>query len=503
MSTSGDGGRWRRVAAALLGAAAVATAGCAVGPDFVAPRPPGAEAYTAHRLPSATVAADGRAQGLDLGAVVPREWWRLFECPALAPLIDEAIAANPSLQAAQATLRQSADQLRAGYGVFWPQIGASASAARERSFVPAANASRTTFNVFTVAGNVGYVLDVFGGERRAVEGLGADVDFQRYETAATYLTLVGNIVNAVIADAAYAAEIRATRQLVAHERDQVQITETQARAGTAPYVNVLTLEAQLDAAEAQLPPLRQKRAETRHLLAALLGREPAASAPPRVRLAAIALPTDLPVVLPSELVRQRPDILAAEAALHRASADIGVATAAMFPQISLSGGYGSDAVSTATLFSGPAAAWFIAAQAATPVFRGGTLWFQRRAAIDAYQHALASYRQTVLGGLVQVADTLTALGHDAAELDVQLRRETAAREAAHLTDVNYRSGIATYLELLVANAQLNQAAIARIGGQAQRLQDTVALLVALGGGWRTDAVGVRDPSHGAIDGTPS
>ncbi|HVN86130.1 MAG TPA: efflux transporter outer membrane subunit [Candidatus Binatia bacterium] len=482
MSKRSELQRPRRGAFALV--TLLAFWGCAVGPDFVPPKPPEASGYTADRLPQATTVADGRVQHFELGGAVPKDWWQLFNCPELGPLIEQAVAANPSLQAAQASLRQSENLLRAGYAVFLPHVDAGASAARERNFSPSTNLPATTFNLFTVTGTVGYVLDVFGGERRQVESLGAQADLQRYEAAATYLTLVGNLVNATIAEAGYTAQIETTSRLIATERDQVQITETQARAGTVPYVNVLTLQTQLAAVEAQLPQLQQKRTQTRHLLATLLGQEPAAWQSDHIQLAAIEVPRDLPVTLPSELVHQRPDILAAEAQLHSTSAQIGVATAAMFPQITLSGSYGSSSTSTGDLFSGPAAVWSIGAGLAAPIFHGGALWFQRRAAIDNYEQSLATYRQTVLGGLAQVADSLRALEHDASQVEAQSRQETAAREAWRLTDVNYRTGVADYLQVLVANVQYNQASIARIGGQAQRLQDTVALLVALGGGWR-------------------
>jgi len=470
---------WRVLAVMLP----LAVFGCAVGPDFVSPKPPETSGYTARHLPPETAAADGRAQHFGLGDVVPGDWWQLFNCPALAPLIEQALAANPSLQAAQASLRQSEDLLRAGYAVFAPQVDAAASATRESPFIPIPNTPRQTFNVYTVAGTVTYVLDVFGGQRRAVESLAAQADMQRYEAAATYLTLVGNVVNATITEAGYTAQIAVTRRLVEEERDLVQITETQARSGTVPYANTLTLQEQLAATEAQLPPLEQKRTQTRHLLATLLGREPAAWRSHHIQLAAIEVPRDLPVTLPSKLVRQRPDILAAEAQLHSASAEIGVATAAMFPQITLSGSYGSTSTSTADLFSGPAAAWSIGAGLAAPIFHGGALWFRRRAAIDSYQQSLATYRQTVLSGLAQVADALRALQHDATQLNANSRQYDAAQQAWRLTQVNYRAGLVNYLQVLTANTQSEQAEIAVIGSRAQRLQDTVALLVALGGGW--------------------
>ena len=258
-----------------------------------------------------------------------------------------------------------------------------------------------------------------------------------------------------------------------------------------PYASVLGLETQLAGTEAQLPQLEQRWTQTRDLLATLLGREPATFADASPPLSALEIPQDVPVTLPSDLVRQRPDILAAEAELHSASAGIGVATAAMFPQITLSGSYGT--AGTGALFSGPTAAWYAAAQVVAPVFHAGELWFQRRAAIERYEASLASYRETVLGGLGQVADALRALEHDATQVDAQRRQEAAALDSLRLTDVNYRAGLANYVDVLLANFQANEAAISRVGGEAQRLQDTVTLFAALGGGWWENAGAVSPP----------
>jgi len=473
----------RRLRRALPAALLLSFCGCAVGPDFVPPKPPETGRYTARALPPQTAMADGRAQRFEPGGVIAADWWQLFESPALGDMIEQALEANPTLQAAQASLRQSEDLLRAGYAVFLPEVDATGAASRQRSFAPATDLPKKTFNLFTLAGTVEYTLDIFGGERRAVESQHAQVDFQRYETAATYLTLIGNVINAAVAEAAYTAQIAATRRLIEEENEQVEITQARAGAGTVPYTGVLAIQTQAAATEAQLPQLEQRRTQTRHLLATLLGQEPAAWRPAQIELGAFEVPREVPVTLPSELVRQRPDILAAEAQLHSASAEIGVATAAMFPQLTLSGSYGSTSTSISNLFSGPAAAWAIGAQLAQPIFHGGALWYQRRAAIDSYRQSLAVYRQTVLAGLAQVADALRALEHDATQVEAQSRQEAASRDALGLVDVTYQAGLANYLEVLVADVQYDQATIARIGGQAQRLQDTVALFVALGGGW--------------------
>ncbi len=473
----------RRMRCALAAAALVSALGCAVGPDFTSPKPPATDQYTQGALAPETLLADGRSQRFAPGAAVPTDWYQLFRSPELQSRIERALAANPTLQAARASLRRSEDDLRAGYGVFLPQIDAGSSASRQHPFIGIANVPRRTFDLYTLSATVDYALDVFGEERRTVEGESAQVDFQRYETAAAYLTLIGNVVNATIAEAAYAEQIDDTRRLIATEQDQVHILGTQAEAGTLPYASVLALETQLAATEAQLPPLEQKLAESRHLLATLLGEEPAAWTSPFVSLASLELPREVPVTLPSELVRQRPDILAAEAQLHEASAQIGVATAALYPHLTLTGTYGWTDTSPSPLFSGPNAIWLYGAQLATPLFHGGSLWFKRRSAIDSYEQSLASYRQTVLSGLAQVADLLRGLEHDAEQVEAAERQEAAAHEGLRLISVNYQSGVANYLEVLISDVQENQAMIASVGGRAQRLQDSVALFVALGGGW--------------------
>ncbi len=470
---------------ALVGACLLATGGCAVGPDFVRPEPPPVERYTRDAGPAETIAADGKAQRFEPGAGIAADWWRLFDSPKLDNLVTEAIAGNPGLQAAQASLRQSQELLRAGYGVFFPQVDVGFDATRQK-FSPVrfgGSSGSSIFNLVTLSATVSYALDVFGGERRAVEGLRAQADFQYYSALATYLALTGNIVNTTVARAAYIEEIKATEQIIALQKEQVEITEKQAQAGTVPYSNVLSLRSQLASIEATLPPLRQKASQTGHLLAVLAGRAPAEWSPPDVGLADLALPGSLPVSLPSELVRQRPDILASEATLHVASADIGVATAALYPSFTLSGSYGANSSSTGNLFKSDSRIWSFGGNVAAPVFHGGTLWYRRKAAVEGYQQALAAYRQTVLGAFAQVADTLRALENDAYALQAQSRAVVASEEALRLIVANYRAGVDSYTQVLIANAQYHQATIGYLQAQAQRFQDTVALFVALGGGW--------------------
>ncbi len=462
-----------------------ALAGCAVGPDFHRPAAPPATHYSNGGDPRSTVAAQGTSQRFDPGAAVAADWWQLFRSPQIDAMIKEGISNNPGLAAAHAALRASQDDLRSGYGIFFPSADAGAAATRER-YSPAAFGESTgsrVFNLFTLSTSVNYALDVFGGQRRLVEGLRAQADVALSDERATYLSLAANIVNTAIAQAAYRAEIEATTQLIDLQKQQVGIARVQADAGTVPYSNVLSLESQLASYQATIPQLEQKLSQSDDLLAALVGHTPAEWQAPPLRLDDLTLPGNLPVSLPSNLVRQRPDILAAEATAHAASAGVGVATAAMLPSVTLSGGLETAANSTARLFSPGSRAWSFGGDVTAPLFEGGTLWFKRKAAIDQYDQALALYRQTVLAAFEQVADTLRALDHDAAVLVAQDQALSTAEQALHLIDANYQAGIATYLDVLNADSQYRQAKIAELQAVAVRYQDTVALFAALGGGW--------------------
>lgn len=477
--------RARWIVAGLCLILSLSIIGCAVGPNFVRPKPPSVERYTHGAEPTMTIPADGKAQHFEKGGKIAADWWRFFNSSKIDVVIKEAFANNQTLQAAQASLRQSQENLRAGYGVFFPQLDASFDATRQK-FSPArfgSSSASTIFNLFTLTSTVNYALDVFGGERRAVESLRAQVDFQRNTVLATYLTLTGNIVNTVIAQAAYSAQIKATEEMIRLLKEQIRITETQVQAGTVPYSNLLSIRSQLAATEATLPPLQQKLNQAEHLLAILVGRTPAEWASPQVDLADLTLPDNLPITLPSELVRQRPDILAAESQLHSASANIGVATAALFPSVTLDATYGLNNISIENLFKKSSSFWSLGANTSTPLFHGGTLWFQRKAVIEGFNQSLANYRQTVFNAFAQVADTLRALQHDAEAVHAQTQALNAAEGALHLIQTNYQAGLVNYLQILIADGLYYQAKIGYLQALAQRFQDTVALFAALGGGW--------------------
>ncbi|WP_281349162.1 efflux transporter outer membrane subunit [Pandoraea anapnoica] len=468
------------------------TWGCTVGPDFERPVPPADDRYTHEPAISATVVAGGESQRFIPGAAPPENWWQLFGSPELDDTVQTAFSHNPTADAAQASLRESQDNLRAGYGVFFPQVGVAGQAMRE--LAPPANGQLQqagVFNLTTASASVTYLFDFFGGKRRSVEALRAQVDYQRYLAIATYLTLSTNVVNTTIAYAAYRAELDATQHVISLQMQQLDAIRAQVSAGTASFSSILSIQSLIASNQATVSQLDQKLAQSSHLLATLQGRPPAQAAPPTVTLEALTLPADLPVTLPSQLVRQRPDVLAAEARLHVASANIGVATAAMFPSISLSGTYGKQANAFAQLPADGFRFWGIGPSVSIPIFEGGSLRYARQAAIDAFEVAQASYRQTVLTAFAQVADALSSLEQDAKTLQAEEAAMQDAREALDLVQVNLRAGTAGYLDVLVADVQYQQSSIAyldavarRPSPVARRQQDTVALLAALGGGWR-------------------
>jgi len=458
---------------------------CALGPDFVPPPAPEVEGYTQGKAPAETIPAEGKQQQFEWGARISREWWHLFQSDKLNRVIQLAVANNQTLQAAQARLRESQANLRAGYGLFFPQIEGKADITREKFNASSFGGSGagTLFTVYSTSGAVSYNFDFFGRNRRTVEGLKAQSDYQDYESRATYLTLLGRVINAVIAEASYRAQIQATQEIIDDQQHQLDIMEAQVKAGIIASQDVLSMRARLASTEATLPPLKQSLDQSRHLLATLVGQVPSAWTPPEVGFADLTLPEHLPVSLPSDLVRQRPDILAVEAQLHVASANIGVATANMFPSIDLTAQYGQSAIKRSLLFNPVSNFWNLGVGLTAPLFQGGTLWYKRKAALAAYDAALADYRQTVLDAFAQVADTLRALEHDAETLNAQLQALASSQQSLKLVQENYRAGKADYVQVLIADLQYQQARIGYLTAKAQRYQDSAALIAALGGGW--------------------
>ncbi|MDD5586165.1 MAG: efflux transporter outer membrane subunit [Alphaproteobacteria bacterium] len=471
--------------------------GCAAGPDFKTPSAPDVQAYSPQGLPEKTVEADtanGSAQQFVPGGDIPAAWWTLFRSDALNGLIIKALAANPDLQAAKASLREAEENLYASEGAFFPSVDGNADATRQKSSSngsSAANGHNSPFTLYNTSVSVSYPLDVFGGIRRQVEGLEALKDVQRFELEAAYNSLTSNVATAAIQEASLRAQLVATQEIANDERKQLDLLKQQFEAGAVAKAAVLAQEAILAQSLATLPPLEKQLAQTRHLLAALAGQFPGEELGAAFELAELHLPGTLPVSLPSQLVEQRPDVQAATAQLHAASADIGVAAANMLPQITLTGSYGISAGQLASLFAPGAAFWTLGAGLLQPLFHGGELLHKKRASEAAYERAAAQYRSTVLAAFRNVADVLRALETDASSLKAQAAAERAAAESLKLAREQFNAGAINYLSLLTAQQTLEQSKIARIQAEALRFADTAALFQALGGGWWNRAPGLE------------
>ena len=503
-------GRSRRVAAhpgALLALAGLALAGCAaVGPDFKAPELPAAAHapnYTAAPLPDRTAQAateDGSAQQWLRGADIPAQWWDVFHSTALDTLIRSALQRSPTLAAAQATLRQAQEGLAAQQGKLqWPQVDAQLGAQRElASAVQTQKPGGQLLTLFNAQVNVSYTVDAFGAVRRQLEGLQAQVDAQRFQVQATYLMLTGNLVTTAIKEAGLRAQIQATRDVLQAQQAQLDILQKQFDIGATPKSVVLAQQTQVAQTIAALPALEKALAQTRHQLAVYAGRLPSEPNLPEFTLADLTLPQTLPLSLPSELARQRPDVRAAEELLHQASAQVGVATANLYPQIQLSANLGSTALSVSDLFSRTWSFWTLAGGLVQPLFHGDALNAQRRAAIAAFDAAAAQYQGTVLVAFQNVADALRALQFDADTLKAQADAEALARQSLDLSTVQYRNGAVSYVQLLSAQQAWLQTHTALAQTRAARFADTAALFQALGGGWWN-----RTPDGAAATDTPN
>lgn len=499
----------RRVRACTLPALALAAtlAGCAVGPDFNAPEVPvpadPSRPYTQLPMPAATASAPGRAGGSQRFVAeqdLPAMWWQLFHSEPLDALIRSALAQSPTLAAAQAALRQARENYAADAGGrLLPSVSGQLGAQRERTS-RATSGAAGVFNLYNATVDVSYTVDAFGGIRRELEGLQAATDYQRYQVEATYLTLVGNLVTTAIQEASLRARLQATHDVVDAEQKALALVQTQARLGAIARSSVLSQQSLLAQTVATIPPLEKQLAQTRQQLAVYAGRLPSDAAMPEFGLDALTLPAELPVSLPSQLARQRPDVRAAEALLHEASAQVGVATANLYPQINLSGSLGTQALSPGKLFSSGNLAWSVASGLTQPIFNGGSLQAKRRAAIAAFDQAGAQYEQTVLNAFLNVADTLRALTSDADALRAQADAESLARQSLDIVNRQYKLGATSNLALLDAQRTYQQTRVGLAQAQANRLADTAALFQALGGGW-WNREALTDISPGASRGS--
>lgn len=485
-------------------ALALLLSACAVGPNYKRPATASSAGYFPTPLPPATAAAPGlagAAQNLDAARDISGQWWTLFQSPQLNGLIERALAANPSIDAAVAALKQAQENVYAQRGFFFPTAQASYQAQRSKlsgntaganapgyqgngeDIVPLGPAQPVTYNFHTAELTVGFTPDVFGGNRRQVESLQAQADAAKLQLEAAYVTLASNVVATAIQEASTRAQIAAVKAIIEANTKSLAILRGQLELGYAARIDVAAQEAALAQVQQLLPPLEKQLEQTRDLLRVLVGNAPDRDIPETFELASLHLPEDLPLSLPSKLIEQRPDVRAAEEQVHSASAQIGVALANRLPQFSISGDLGGNATQFGQMFQGAGTFWDIIGGASATLFDGGTLRHRQRAAEQAFNQAAAQYRSTVLTAFQNVADTLHAIYSDADALRAAVTAEEAAKVTLDLTQKQLQSGYVSYLALLGAEQAYQQASLTLIQSQATRLGDTAALFQALGGGW--------------------
>lgn len=488
--------------------------GCAAGPDFKRPEAPAATGYAPQSLPMETATAAvqaGASQKFNATAAIPFDWWTLFQSPQINSLIERAFKANPTIQSAQAALRQAQQNVIAQEGFFYPTIGASYSPSRNKlagnmggnspgvqgngeviqagSSTGAPPVSPAYYNFHVAQLTVGYVPDIFGGNRRQVESLQAQLDAQRFQLEATYITLASNIVAAALQEASLRAQIAAMKKIVDLNHENLEIMRKQLKLGFIAQIDIATQEAATAQAEQALIPLGKQLEQTRDLIRALAGNLPNEDVPETFDLASLNLPQELPLSLPSGLVEQRPDIRAAQEQLHAASAQVGVAVASRIPQFTITGTLGGMASTPAWMFRSGGGFFELLGNISQTLFDGGTLKARERAAREGLVQASAAYRNVVITAFQNVADTLHAIQSDADYLKAALRSEQAMKETAEITRKQYESGYVSYQMVLIAEQNYQQSKVTLIQAQTNRFGDTAALYQALGGGWwnRTDA----------------
>jgi NodT family efflux transporter outer membrane factor (OMF) lipoprotein len=490
---------------ALLVVSILFIASCAVGPRYHTPAAPADAAYAPTPLPEASSSAPvhgGEGQRFISGRDLPFEWWQAFQSPALNALVSQAFKANPTIPAAQAAVVQAQELVRAQRGFYYPSVAAGFQAERVRVAgnetqesslgiqangqnlsQPPAPASPLFYQFYTAGLTVGFVPDVFGANRRQVESLAAQRDAQRFALEATYITLASNVVAAAIQEASLRAQLAATQQIITAEEKSLQILRDQFRLGFAMRIDVAAQEAALAQVEATLPPLQKQFEQTRDMIRVLVGNLPNQDVAQTFELDALQLPPELPVSLPARIIEQRPDVRAAEAQLHSANAQVGVAIAAMLPQFSITGTAGGNANQIPWMFRSGGPYWTVVGGVNQPVFAGGTLLHTKRAADAALKQAAAQYQSTVIAAYQNVADSLHASLSDADALAGAVEAENAAKVTYDLTRRQMEVGYVNYLALLSAETTYNQALLTRVQAQAARYGDSIAMFQALGGGW--------------------
>jgi NodT family efflux transporter outer membrane factor (OMF) lipoprotein len=470
--------------------------GCATGPRYTRPEDPAQTDYIKHADSPPSAGTEGAGgPHVSLGSGPPDQWWTLLGSPEIDRLVRQALQNNQSVASAQAHLAAARARLRAAHGAQYPQLDVAAGAQRTRfgaTVLGPLAKDFPPFSAYAAGAAVSYDFDVFGGIRSGVDEAAAAAQYQSARLSAVALTVSGNVAIEALQIATVRAQIRVVGQIVSDDEHLLGLVRGAFEAGAVSQMDVLSAQSQLDHDRTLLPPLRQQLSEGQDALADLIGAVPADGPPTETDLESLSPPDDLPLALPSELVRRRPDIEAAESQLHAAGAAVGVATAAMYPHFTLNARLAGEGL----LDGGPSeTAWNLLGGVTAPIFHGGSLSAERRAAQADYQAAFATYQQTVLDAFSQVAASLQALGNDADSLTTQQRALDSARASLALTRQAYAAGNAGYVQVLDAERLHSQAQLGRAQADGQRYIDMVKLLLAAGG--RVDPASIGSASLNA------
>jgi NodT family efflux transporter outer membrane factor (OMF) lipoprotein len=448
----------------LVAILALATAGCAIGPNYHEPKAPVGAAYKETTASAATPLGE-------------EAWWRVFNDPTLDDLETRLNRANPSLAAADAAWREARALVAEQRGQLLPSAGVTGSAARSGSGGPAPDV-----NSYKLSGEASWIPDIWGATRRALEGAKATAQQQQALLANTRLSLQLELANDYVTLREEDADIHLLDEtLTAYERS-LEITKNKYAAGVVTAGDVAQAQSQRDSAAASLTATRLQRAQTEHAIAVLIGVAPSelTLAPASWTLAA----PELPAGLPSQLARRRPDVVAAERALKAANAQIGVAEAAFFPTVTLTAQGGGQAALASQVLSGANGTWSLGAQAAETLFNGGQRLANVRHARAGRDLAVAQWRQTVLQDLQQVEDNLAAQRELAIQVDQNRSASQAADKAEAIARNAYRAGQVDYTSVVVAQASALGARQTALKTEAARLSAAINLIGALGGGWK-------------------
>ena len=470
-----------RMTAALAASAALGLSGCAMAPSSTPPAMPSPAHYGETPQPPRTAEAAGVAQQFDVGAAPVPQWWRLYRSGALDALVDEGLSANPTLAATEKTLAAAQQELHAQVGASTlPSLDANAQVARTRTpDISGTGAQTLRYNVFVGQLQAHYTFDLFGATRYANAASAARVDVRACELEAARRALAANIVGTAISAAALDRQILLTERLVTIAASSAHDDAQRYALGAISHAQALASTQNAASLAATLPALRQQRATTVHALAILLGRTPDA-VPPIPAFDSLSLPEHVPVVVPSDLLKSRPDIRAAEAAVKAAAADAGEATAQLFPSLSLTATLGRGGFSWPALLSGAGGLWAVGAGLSQPLFHGGALLAHRRATLDSYDAAVLQYKSAVLSAFGDVADSLAALDNDAQTLAAN---EIAARAAGAAFDETAQRRTLGAVPMSAQQASERQyltAELDAVRAASRRMTDTAALLQAMG-----------------------